>query len=156
MRTRSLTLVAAMVAAVISAAPAGAQTFAVIVNESNPVAAVSLDQLSAIFLKKAKWAGRMTTAPVDLRKQSPLRAEFTQTVHNRSMPAVASYWQQQIFSGERVPPPEKATEAEVIEFVRRTPGAIGYVSFTADLGTGVKVVTLVEESPTRRAMAAAH
>ena len=156
MRTRTLTLIAATVAAALTASTARAQSFAVIVNEKNPVTAVSLDQLSALFLKKEKWTSRAPVAPVDLRKQSPLRAEFTEVVHRRSAPAIASYWQQQIFSGERVPPPEKASDAEVIEFVRRNPGAIGYVSFTADLGPGVKALALVDDGASRGAVAAAR
>jgi hypothetical protein len=52
---------------------------------------------------------------------------------------VKSYWQQLIFSGRGVPPPELDTEEEVIRYVGRHPGALGYVSSYGEVG-GVKVV----------------
>ena len=55
--------------------------------------------------------------------------------------AVKSYWNQQIFSGRDVPPVEKKSDAEVLTFVRSTPGAIGYVSDAAAVD-GVRVVTV--------------
>ena len=48
-----------------------------------------------------------------------------------------------IFSGKGIPPPEKASDAEIVTFVRDTPGAIGYVAPGADL-SGVKVVAIVD------------
>lgn len=45
----------------------------------------------------------------------------------------AAFLQQQIFSGRATPPAELASDAEVIAFVARTPGAIGYVSAGATL-----------------------
>jgi hypothetical protein len=56
--------------------------------------------------------------------------------------AVESYWQQAIFSGRSVPPLEKASDAEVLAFVRANPGAVGYVSGGADLGASVKELTV--------------
>ena len=46
----------------------------------------------------------------------------------RSVAAVRSYWQQRIFSGRDVPPPEVDTENQVIKYVAGDPGALGYVS----------------------------
>jgi hypothetical protein len=37
-----------------------------------------------------------------------------------------------------------ATEAEVLAHIRATPGAIGYVSAGASLGTGVRKVEVVK------------
>jgi hypothetical protein len=42
-----------------------------------------------------------------------------------------------------VPPPEKASDAEIVAFVRDTPGAIGYVWSGAD-ASGVKVVAITD------------
>jgi hypothetical protein len=56
--------------------------------------------------------------------------------------AIASYWQQQIFAGKDVPPPEQATEADVLAFVRDNAGAVGYVAAGTALGAGVRAVTV--------------
>jgi len=48
-----------------------------------------------------------------------------------------------IFSGKGIPPPEKPYDADVVAFVRETPGAVGYVSSGADTSS-VKVVAVVD------------
>ena len=78
--------------------------------------------------------------PVDLSANSPVREAFSLAIHERDVNAVKSYWQRQIFSGRGVPPPEKASDSEVLAFVRANPGAVGYVSSGTAVGSGVKVL----------------
>ena len=78
--------------------------------------------------------------PVDLSESAPAREAFSTAVHHKPVKAVRAYWQQQIFSGRDVPPPEKTSDEQVIAFVRATPGAIGYVSAAAPLTGGVRRV----------------
>lgn len=96
---------------------------------------------AAVFLKKTpKWDDGTPVVPVDQTDQSPVRASFTSTVLGKSVAAVKSFWQQQIFSGRDVPPVEKRSDAEVLDFVRATPGAVGYVSE----GATVNGVTIID------------
>ena len=114
----------------------------VIVNPATPASELTRDQVSRLFLKKVRhWSGGVPVAPVDLDDDSPTRAAFSRAVHRRSVDLIRQYWEQQIFSGRNVPPPDKATDAAVVAFVRTTPGAIGYVSPDADV-RGVKVVEI--------------
>ena len=57
------------------------------------------------------------------------------------MAAVKSYWQQMLFSGRDVAPPEMDSEDGVVSYVLRHPGSIGYVGSSANVG-GAKVITL--------------
>jgi ABC-type phosphate transport system substrate-binding protein len=121
-------------------APAG---YNVVVHASNPISSISRDEASKLFLKKTpKWGTGAEVVPVDLPEGSAVREAFTKTVLKKSVAAVKSYWQQQIFSGRGVPPTEKSSDAEVVSFVRSNPNAIGYVSATAPVGSAVKVVTV--------------
>jgi ABC-type phosphate transport system substrate-binding protein len=114
----------------------GPPAFRVVVHPRNPLAAVDRRFLSQAFLRKTTtWGHGETIRPVDLPPESPIRRRFTEEVHSRSVAAVKSYWQQVIFSGRGLPPPELATDEAVIRFVSRNPGAVGYVSGTADLRT---------------------
>jgi hypothetical protein len=61
------------------------------------------------------------------------------SVLGRSVGAVETFWQQQIFSGKEVPPPVKASDDDVIAFVKANAGAIGYVSASTSTA-GVKVI----------------
>ena len=131
----------ALLALCASAAPAKAQTFTVVVNESNPVSSLSKDELSKIFLKKmTQWPAGGAITAVDLGKAARAREAFSKAVHGRSVSAIESHWQQQIFAGKDVPPPEKPSDAEVLEFVRANAGGIGYVAAGTALGAGVKAV----------------
>ena len=143
-------LVVALVAPIsdISAqdAPDQDRGFVVIVHVDNPSGPLEPRALSKFFLKKVKrWPNDTTVAVVDLDEDSPVREAFTRAVHDKSVSAIKSYWQRMIFSGRDVPPDELATDAEVIERVAAEVGAIGYVSSDAELGDGVKVLTVAEE-----------
>jgi ABC-type phosphate transport system substrate-binding protein len=122
------------------AAPAAAQDFKVIVNSANSTTDLPAATASKIFLKEvAKFPNGTAATPVDLNKASAVRAAFSKAVVGRPVGAVETYWQQQIFSGKDVPPAAKASDDEVIAFVKATPGAIGYVSAGASTA-GVKVI----------------
>jgi hypothetical protein len=77
---------------------------------------------------------------VDQPGDTPVRQAFSQAVHGRSAKAIVAYWQQQIFSGRAVPPPEFASDELVTTYVSTHPGAIGYVS----PGASVREVKVVE------------
>jgi ABC-type phosphate transport system substrate-binding protein len=141
----------ALLAAVVPAGAPGAITvpgYVVIVHAENPVTAIERDQLSKIFLKRvAKWPDGKPVEPVDLAAGAPLRVTFTTEVHRKSVAAVRAFWQQQIFSGRDVPPPEKSTENDVTTFVKDHAGAVGYVSTATTLPPGVKSVVVQGAGP---------
>ena len=122
-----------------------AQGYQVVVNASTSISEISKGELSQIFQKKArKLPSGENAKPVDQDKDAAVREAFSNAILDRSSGQIESFWQQQIFSGKEVPPEKKKSDAEVIEFVRANPGAIGYVSASANLGDGVKAVTVTE------------
>ena len=137
---------AALVAATLVCAPAlRAQDarFRVVVNAANPVSSISRDELSRLFLKKVTtWSSGRPVMLVDQTEASPVRREFTKTVHRKEVSSVKSYWQTMIFAGRAIPPSEKPSDAEVIAFVGSNPNAIGYVSADAPIGSGLRVVAI--------------
>ncbi|HVZ72936.1 MAG TPA: hypothetical protein VHJ20_11220 [Polyangia bacterium] len=117
-------------------------TYRLIVNPSRGATTVDRAFVAQAFLKKVRrWPDGESIAPVDLDQGSSVRRLWSNDVLSRSVDAVRTYWQQMIFSGRELPPPEMRSDAEVVEYVLRRPGGIGYVSATADL-RGAKVVTL--------------
>ncbi len=111
-----------------------AADYRVVVHPSHAGGSVERAFLADAFLKKVtRWAGGETIRPVDLRPDSAARRRFTEVVLKRSVGAVRSYWQQRIFSGRDVPPPEVDSDAAVLAFVAKHPGAVGYVSGAAKL-----------------------
>ena len=124
---------------------ASAQTgFVVVVNVTNPASSIGRSELAALFTKKAQsWSDGTPAFPVDLPADDPTREAFTAAIHGKSAQSIRAYWQQQIFSGRQVPPPERDSDEQVLAYVRTTVGAIGYVRPTARLGPNVKVLGLV-------------
>jgi hypothetical protein len=127
-----LVIVASLAARHARADSAGA--YRLIVHPSNPVRELDRSFVAQAFLKKViHWPCGVPIQPIDLDQRSPVRRRWSDEVLNRSVEAVKSYWQQMIFSGRGLPPPEVTTDEQVIDFVLHRAGAIGYVSADANL-----------------------
>lgn len=119
-----------------------AQGYKVIAHPSVAADDAPAAALSKVFLKQTKkLPDGSTVTPADLSKDSPVRDAFTKGVHSRTIAAVETYWQQQIFSGKEAPPSTKGSDAEMIAWVKAPPGAIGYVSSGASTD-GLKVIAV--------------
>ncbi len=116
--------------------------YRVIVNPANDASSVDREFLADAFLKKATtWPNSETIRPADLAGSSPVRRQFSDEVLRRTVAEVKGYWQQRIFSGRDVPPPEFDSDEEVVKYVLKYEGAVGYVSGAANLeGTHVVAV----------------
>lgn len=140
MRARFLSL---LLLAAAPAALAQESGFKVIVNAANPAQAMSRRQVSDLFLKKVThWPDGTTVEPVEPPEKSRTRAYFLSDVMGgKSALALKAFWQKRVFAGRDTPPVEKASDEEVVAFVRANPGAVGYVA-AATATEAVKVVEL--------------
>ncbi len=143
MKTLGRAFVALLLGAVALLGSAHAQVgFRVIVNPANPVTSLRETEVARLFLKKtAAWPTGAPVAAVDQERTSSVRRVFSLEVHAKDPDAIVAHWQTMVFSGRDTPPPVKASDASVVDFVRANPGAIGYVSEAADVA-GVKVVAV--------------
>jgi ABC-type phosphate transport system substrate-binding protein len=116
--------------------------YQVICHPSNPASSADRQFLQDTFLKKVKeWPGGASAHPIDLHPSSVVRREFSKEILRRPVEAVRSYWQQRIFAGRDLPPPEVGDDDEVVRLILKDPGAVGYVSASANL-KGAKVLTV--------------
>jgi hypothetical protein len=123
-------------------APVPRPGYRLIVHPGNATSSIEQTFVAQAFLKKIhRWPDGETILPVDLDQDSPIRSRWSRDVLSRSVGAVRIYWQQMIFSGRELPPPEMRTEDDVVEYVLRRPGSIGYVSTEANL-RGAKVIVV--------------
>jgi len=119
-----------------TSARAEAPPYRVIVHPSSDVGGLERRYLGEVFLKRAtRWSNGDAILPVDLEADARARRAFSQDILGRSVESVKSYWQQIIFSGRGLPPPELKGDAAVVAYVLAHPGAIGYVSSEGDIGT---------------------
>ena len=136
------------IAAMFLAASSFADSYQLIANAKVPADSVERRFVMDTFFKKVThWPEDGIIQPVDQRPDSLVRRKFSEDVLGRSVMGVKSYWQQLIFSGADVPPPELGNDEEVIRYVSKTPGAVGYVSSssisTSSLPTGIKTVSII-------------
>lgn len=122
---------------------AGEDRFYVIVNGANSLSSMEDKEVSKLFLKKSVlWPNGQPVVPVDQSERSSVREIFSKEIHGKTTASLQAYWQQQIFSGRNIPPPEKSSDSEVIAFVKANLNAIGYVSAQPS-DAGVKVLKLI-------------
>ena len=116
-------------------------SYVVVVNSANPVASLEARDVSDLFLRRtSRWPDGTLVLPVD-GPDSGAREDFSKDVHGRKTAAIRSYWLQTIYSGRGIPPPEKPSDKEVIDYVKAHSGAIGYVAATTATGD-VKVLKI--------------
>lgn len=87
--------------------------------------------VNEVFLGNKQFAGSTKLVPVD---NAQTQAVFLSDVLKIDTNKYHHIWARKAFQDGVAPPPVKGTDAEVLEFVKRTPGAVGYVS--ADPGKG--------------------
>ncbi|HKY23235.1 MAG TPA: TonB family protein [Vicinamibacterales bacterium] len=115
-----------------------ADSYKIIVNPANPVAALSKSQLSNIFLRKTTtWDSGQPVQPIDQVETSALRELFSKEVLGLP-PATAARQAGAASNGE--PLLTVASDREVLAYVRLKPGGVGYVSAAAPT-QGLKVLT---------------
>ena len=105
-----------------------------IVVISNSGIAVSADEIRDIFLGEKQFAG---STKLDVIDNAAIQSDFLSKVMHMDTAKYNGIWTKKSFRDGLTPPAVKTGDAEVIEYIKRTPGAIGYVSSTP---SGVKVV----------------
>ena len=102
----------------------------VLVVSNNGVKDTSLvkDDVANIFLgKKSTFSDKSNIVIVTLAK-GQTHENFLKTYLNKTPSQFANYWKKQVFTGKAKAPKSFKTEKELVEFVAKTKGAIGYIS----------------------------
>ncbi len=140
MNKKLILIRAALGAAIALASVAAFAQVAVVVSPKSPVASMTADQVSGIFLGKSNTLPTGgTAAPTDLPDSAATRELFYTKVTGKSTAQVKAAWSRLVFSGKATPPKELGSAAEVKKFVAANPDAIGYIEKSA-VDSSVKVV----------------
>jgi len=130
-------------AALFSLANLAAAELVVVVNPKSPLASMTADQVSAIFLGKTSTLPSGGTAtPVDLPESSAARDQFYSKAAGKTSAQVKATWARLTFSGKATPPKELGSAADVKKFVASNPDAIGYIEKSAVDGSVKAILTI--------------
>lgn len=123
------------------AAAAQAGEVKVIANASVKSAEISSEDLKGVFLAtKNALADGSQVEPV-LAKSGAAHDAFLKNYLGKTDSALVTYYRSLVFTGKASMPKTCTTDAEVIEYVAKTKGAIGYVSDGAAV-SGVKTLAV--------------
>ncbi|MGE0870500.1 MAG: hypothetical protein AB7P03_18190 [Kofleriaceae bacterium] len=124
------------------AATADGDHYQVIVHPANQATTVDRTWLRQAFLKRSLgWRDGKVVRPLMLSSRFSARDRFVREVIKKTRSQLTAYWNQQIFSGKAVPPPEADSTTAAIAWVLKTPGAVAFIPVDADPG-GARVVAL--------------
>lgn len=116
----------------------------IIVNPSVAVSGISKNELKEIFTgKQVTWDDGQAVKPALLTK-GEAHEEFIRDFVGKTTNQFTTYWRKMIFTGQGIQPRTFETSPEVIDYIAKTPGAIGYVS-SSDLSTGTKALPVSEK-----------
>jgi ABC-type phosphate transport system substrate-binding protein len=119
----------------ISAASATAADIKVIANSSVGATSVSSDELKGVFLAtKSSLSDGSHVEPV-LLKGGAVHEAFLKDYVGKTDSGLETYYRSLVFTGKGSMPKQFATDAEVVAFVEKTKGAIGYVAAATASGS---------------------
>jgi hypothetical protein len=119
---------------------AAAAEFKVIANPSVKSSDISTDDLKNVFLStKTALADGSQVEPV-LAKAGPAHEAFLKDL-GKTDAALSTYYRSLVFTGKGSMPKICGSDAEVVDYVAKTKGAIGYVSDAASVA-GVKTLAV--------------
>ena len=122
-----------------AAAAAPAADLKVIANPSVGASSVSADELKNVFLiTKTSLSDGSHVEPV-LEKGGPVHEAFIKEYLGKTDSALQTYYRSLVFTGKASMPKTLGADAEVVAYVAKTKGAIGYVSAGASTA-GVKAL----------------
>jgi TonB family protein len=116
----------------------------VIANAAMNSASISDSELRSVFLLQRKTLKDGTAVEPVLQKRGPVHDAFCKHFLSRDGEEIGIYYDGIVFTGKGSMPKQLNSDADVLNYVARTPGAIGYVSSSAS-ADGVKVLMIVSE-----------
>jgi TonB family protein len=114
----------------------------VIANGSVKTDAISATEVKSVFLEEYNSLRDGTHVEPVLEKDGPVHEAFLREYLGGTDDDLQNYYRALVFSGRGSMPKQLGSDAEVVAYVARTKGAIGYVS-AETMGEGVKTLTIV-------------
>lgn len=130
---------AAAVLSIVMAGGLWAGDVKIIANPGIGVTKISAEEIKSVFLATKTSLGDGSRVEPVLSKQGAAHGAFVKEFVGKTEAALETYYRSLVFTGKGSMPKTLANDAEVVAYVAKTKGAIGYVS--AGAGTaGVKTL----------------
>ncbi len=124
----------ALVTLLALAAAAGSASAGDLFVICNPGVTLQAGDVKDVFLGDKAFAGAVKLSPAD---NAAAQATFLEKVLKLDAGKYSGIWTKKSFRDGANPPPVKGTDAEMVAYVKQTPGACGYVGSTPAAGVTV-------------------
>ena len=111
----------------------------IVVIGNHNLTALDAPTVEKIYTGRVIEVNGVAVTAVNANSGSPVRSRFLQAYLNQDEDKYTAYWIVRRYIGKGAPPRELSGSAAVIDFVRSTPGAIGYIDET-DVPAGMNVL----------------
>ncbi|MFI5114887.1 MAG: energy transducer TonB [Terriglobales bacterium] len=137
------TLLAVAGLTILLSAQALAGNVRIIANPSVKAEAISASEIKSVFLEERNSLRDGTHVEPVLSNGGPAHAAFLKDYLGQNDDALQNYYRSLVFTGKGSMPRILHSDAEVVAYVAKTRGAIGYVSSTAPMD-GVKTLVVYQ------------
>lgn len=116
----------------------------VVANSSVSVSTIAHDDVREIFLGTQHSLSNGSRVTPVLLSGGPVHESFLKSYLGKSPEAFRTWWLRMVFTGQGLLPKTFASEADLVDYVGRTRGALGYATRASLRGT-VKCVAITPE-----------
>jgi ABC-type phosphate transport system substrate-binding protein len=99
----------------------------VIANSGVPVDSIDKNSLRDIFLGKKAFWDKDNKIVVTILKKGAIHEEFLTKYVGKTSAQFQAYWNKLLYTGTGTPPVSFNTEQELVDYVSRNKGAVGYI-----------------------------
>ena len=124
--------------------PGAYAEFQIVANANVGFDQMSVTNFRKVYLKKVPVLPDGEAAYVVGLEEGDARKDIVKNVLRRSESSLNAYWSRLIFSGRTSMPRLFETDQQLLEFVAKTPGAIGFTNAGVELIDGVKAIELTD------------
>ena len=123
---------------------------AVVVNKGNEIKSVTLQSLQDIYARnKVSWRNNHKIFPVSMKSKLEVTQSFFEKALGKTPREIKRAWIRLTLSGASAPPKVVGSEAEVLLYVAKNEGAIGFVGVDK-VNDSVKVLAVQGKLPSEK------
>lgn len=97
---------------------------------NNNLNSLNASQIKKIYTGRIIEIGGIILTPINIETPNAIRREFLLKYLNQNEDQYSAYWIVRRFIGKGVPPKELDSDTDIVNFIRNTPGSLGYIDAT--------------------------
>lgn len=114
-----------------------------IVGNKTGKTSLSAQEARNIFrAKSTTWANKNSVSIALPSPQSGISEPVARIIYGTKPVAVQKFWLSQVFQGRATPPSFFDTDQELIQYLQKTPGAIGVISSATPVPSNLSIISI--------------